>query len=248
MSKTLIRTLSAASVAGIIVLGNGGMALAGSKTLPSNSGLERAAANASQAGINLFNTIISDAGVGNGNEVAVGSITSVVSDPYDVTTTTYGDTTTSTNSTTETVPGETTTTSDGWVLQPGNGNNTQAYVYKRKVTVTETGDIITTTEVTSETPYESVGDTFEDTTTTTAFEELDPGKSQAHNKAPEEGAPEDLIEISTADIGDVYDAGTITDTEIFETVESYETVLSTTNEVCNQGAGNTCPDTLDGYN
>jgi len=244
MTKSMKKVLMA-TAATALALTVSAVAFAGSKSVPTNAGIERAATNASKAGINLLNTIISDASVGNGTEMAALSVDSVVGDPYDVTTTSYGDTTTTETTTTETVPGDTVTSSTGWVLRPGQGNNSQAYVYKRKVTVTETGEIITTTEVTSETPYETVGDTLQDTTTTTVTGDLDPGKSQPVNKPPEGDALTVDVEVTTADIGDIYETGTLIDTDTFQSSETYETVISTSNEVCNQG--NLCPDWLEGY-
>lgn len=151
----------------------------------------QAVANAAQAGVNLLNTVASNAGVGNGPEYLA---------PPSVTTST--ETWTATTTKTETVEGETTTTvtpgattttvtpTSQWTLnndeKNGNNQGNDQSVYKRSVSITTETTGAVTTETTPLTEVESQRtDTYAQTTTTTTYADVDPGKSQARNQAPE---------------------------------------------------------------
>ncbi|MEZ0260155.1 MAG: hypothetical protein ACAH80_04055 [Alphaproteobacteria bacterium] len=210
------------------------------RNVPSNTGIEKAAANAANAGINLLNTIKSDAGKGNGPEVAVSGVSTV----------NVASSTVDTDKTTVLgAPSSTTTTntdvSKGPLSDWTRVDQGRAFVYKiyQDVTTTTT---TTETTVTPQTEVTTVTTTnYETPVTTTTFEELDPGKSAPKNNSPEEGAPApDVVTGDTVQVGDPVvvetsvDLDPIVDSDIIDTSTETETA---TVDVCNPSTPNGCP-------
>ncbi|MDP3869463.1 hypothetical protein [Phenylobacterium sp.] len=182
MKKQLI---VAAAAAPLIIALSAGVAFARGKGSPPAA----AVANAANAGINLLNTVISNAGKGNGAEVVVASVdtSAVTRDVVTTSTDTVTGTPSTTTATDANVLSETIVPNTTFIVNP-NANSRQ-WVYKAQVdVVTETTTTTTTTTPVTTNTYTET-DTFTDTTVTTTFDELDPGKSQPVNNSPEAGAP-----------------------------------------------------------
>lgn len=210
------------------------------RNVPTNAGIENAAVHAAAAGINLLNTIKSDAGKGNGPEL---------SDPIITETVTQSSTTTESTEVINGTPVITSSTesnvistgpvSDWTRVDQGHGN-----VYKKyqDVTTEEITTQTTTTPVTTNT-YETTNN-YETTTTTTSFDELDPGKSAPVNNSPEEGAPDpvsvtgDPVLVSTSDpvLTNSTNSETVVETVISDTIETEQTTV----DVCNKSDPNAC--------
>jgi hypothetical protein len=192
-------------------------------TLPSVA-IEHAAA----AGINLVNTVASDAGAGNGNEVVVASVVpSVV-------------TSTQTTSDTDIVSGTPVETTDSTVISTdtvwgpwtpvGNSGN-----FKSTGTTTTVNEVITTTTTPQTQVTTEQTNTIDTPIETTNYDEIDPGKSQAHNQAPEEGAPEPLVvegePVITEGTPVVTEVALDPLVEVGDPVET--TTVTTLNKICN---------------
>lgn len=183
----------------------------------------KAVENAARAGINLQNTVMSDAGGGNGKEQV-----STTQAPKTTTTTstvagdpiiTYGPLVTGDNwvykETISTGPIYFTDTSGNNASHtpPANGNFKQ-FNDVTYVVVTEKGDT-TRTVSTQETEVTSTHTLI---TQTTTYEEIDPGKSQRVNQAKEEAADPDVVAV-------ILDETTTSDpVPVGEAVETTETV------------------------
>ncbi|HQT55513.1 MAG TPA: hypothetical protein PKX06_18855 [Phenylobacterium sp.] len=148
MKKQLI---VAAAAAPLIIALSAGVAFARGKGSPPAA----AVANAANAGINLLNTVISDAGKGNGAEVVVASVdtSAVTRDVVTTITDTVTGTPSTTTATDANVLSETIVPNTTFIVNP-NANSRQ-WVYKAQVdVVTETGapapTAVTTTELTSD--------------------------------------------------------------------------------------------------
>jgi hypothetical protein len=198
----------------------------------------QAVANAAAAGINLLNTIASDAGAGNGPEVAVSDV-STVNVPSSQTATdtsiVAGETTTSSLTSTSTTKGP---VSD-WT-QFSNGQN---FVLKKYQDVT-TETVVTETSTTPQTQVVTTTTTnYETPVTTTTYEELDPGKSTKNN-SPEAGAPDPLVETGeTVQVGDpvVTTDSTVLDPVVDSTITSdTQSTETTTVSVCNPSDSHPC--------
>lgn len=221
MKKQLIST---AAVPFIIAL-SAGSAFAGGKGSPPAV----AVANAANAGINLLNTVISDAGKGNGAEVVVASIdtSAVTRDVVTTTTDTLTGTPSTSTTTDSTVLSETIVPNTTFIVNP-NANSSR-WVYKADVdVVTETTTTTTTTTPVTTNTYTET-DVYTDTTVTTTFDELDPGKSQPVNQSPEADAPAPTVvtttELTTDGAPELTDSSTTTLTDT-----STDTTTSTTTE------------------
>lgn len=198
-----------------------GTAMAAGKGAPPASAVQ----NAANAGINLLNTVASDAGKGNGAEVVTASVATTTA-TYDVVTTSTetvtGDPTTTTSTTSQVlsstvVPGTT-------FIQNPNANS-QNWVYKAEVeTVTENTTTTTTTTPTTTNLYTDT-DSYLDTTVTTEYAELDPGKSQPQNQSPEDAAPAPTSVTTTELVSD--GAPVLTDST---TVDDVQTTTDTTTD------------------
>jgi hypothetical protein len=216
------------------------MAASPNRNVPSNAGIEKAAVHAANAGINLLNTIASDAGAGNGPEVIVSGVTTdiVTSNTTDTAVQTVSGEPTSSTSTTDNVT--TGPVSDWTRVDQGQGK-----VYKKYQDVTTT----TTTTETTTTPQTEVTTTtvtnYETPVTTTSYDEIDPGKSHDVNQSPEEGAPDPLVETGeTVQVGEPEVSieevalDPIADTQIIDETSVTETE---TVDLCNTSTPQGCP-------
>lgn len=174
----------------------------------------------------------SNAGGGNGTEdVSLGTSTteSTTTSTYTYDQATGDPVVVSTTTVAETEIGREVTSGPVLVSTSGKSSNT-------KVVYTVTYEVVTTTDTETTTTYETreVTEVFKTTTTTEDMADVDPGRSQEVNQAPE-GQPEDIVTVETEALGASEEViGTFEETETTSASETDTTTLLD-EVVCNPG-------------